>query len=32
MGVMMFIRTLIIMTEDWFGIQLCDLPTEYDAS
>ena len=31
MGVMMFVRTLIIMVEDWFGIQLCDLPTEDEA-
>jgi len=26
MGVMMFIRTLIVMIEDWFGIKLCDPP------
>ena len=32
MGVMMFVRTLIIMVEDWFGIQLCDLPTEDEAA
>lgn len=28
MGVMMFIRTLIIMVEDWFGIKLCEPPIE----
>jgi TRAP-type C4-dicarboxylate transport system permease small subunit len=27
MGVMMFIRTLIVMVEDWFGIDLCKPPT-----
>ena len=32
MGVMMFIRTLIIMVEDWFGIKLCDPPTKDEAS
>jgi TRAP-type C4-dicarboxylate transport system permease small subunit len=26
MGVMMFTRTLIVMTEDWFGISLTDPP------
>ena len=26
MGVMMFIRTLIVMVEDWFGIDLCQPP------
>ena len=26
MGVMMFIRTLIIMVEDWFDIRLCEPP------
>jgi hypothetical protein len=29
---MMFIRTLIIMVEDWFGIQLCELPSEDEAA
>ncbi len=32
MGGMMFIRTLIIMAEDWLGIQLCELPTEDEVS
>jgi TRAP-type C4-dicarboxylate transport system permease small subunit len=32
MGGMMFIRTLIIMVEDWFGIQLCELPSEDEAA
>ncbi len=32
MGGMMFIRTLIIMVEDWFGIQLCELPTKDEVS
>jgi len=32
MGAMMFIRTLIIMIEDWFGIKLCDPPTEDEVS
>jgi hypothetical protein len=27
MGVMMFIRTLIVMVEDWFGIDLSKPPT-----
>ena len=26
MGVMMFIRTLIVAVEDWFGIDLCNSP------
>ena len=28
MGAMMFIRTLIVMVEDWFGIDLCQPPTK----
>lgn len=32
MGAMMFIRTLIIMVEDWFGINLCELPTDDESS
>jgi len=28
MGVMMFIRTLIIMVEDWFDIKLCEPPVK----
>ena len=32
MGVMMFIRTLIVMIEDWFGIDLCQPPAEDEAT
>ena len=32
MGVMMFIRTLIVMVEDWFGIDLCLPPSKDEAS
>ena len=32
MGVMMFIRTLIVMVEDWFGIDLCQPPAKDEAS
>ncbi|MDH3997405.1 MAG: TRAP transporter small permease [Desulfuromonadales bacterium] len=32
MGAMMFIRTLIVMTEDWFGINLCEPETTNDAA
>ncbi len=28
MGVMMFIRTLIVMVEDWFGVNLCEPPAK----
>ena len=31
MGVMMFIRTLIVMVEDWFGIDLCQPPAQDEA-
>lgn len=31
MGAMMFIRTLIIMVEDWFGIELCTPPDKDEA-
>ncbi len=31
MGAMMFIRTLIIMTEDWFGLELCTPPAKDEA-
>ena len=32
MGVMMFVRTLIIMVEDWFGIKLCERPIEDEVA
>ena len=32
MGIMMFIRTLIVMVEDWFGIDLCQPPAKDKAS
>lgn len=32
MGAMMFIRTLIIMVEDWFGIKLCVPPVKDEAA
>ena len=32
MGVMMFIRTLIVMVEDWFGIDLCKPPTKDEVA
>jgi TRAP-type C4-dicarboxylate transport system permease small subunit len=32
MGVMMFVRTLIIMVEDWFGIKLCEPPIEDEVA
>ena len=32
MGVMMFIRTLIVMVEDWFDIDLCQPPSKDEAS
>ena len=32
MGAMMFIRTLIIMVEDWFGVDLCKPPTKDEAA
>jgi C4-dicarboxylate transporter DctQ subunit len=31
MGAMMFIRTLIVMVEDWFGIQLCTPPAKKEG-
>ncbi|MEJ2519587.1 MAG: TRAP transporter small permease [Desulfuromonadales bacterium] len=32
MGVMMFIRTLIVMVEDWFGIDLCQPPSRDEGA
>jgi TRAP-type C4-dicarboxylate transport system permease small subunit len=32
MGAMMFIRTLIIMVEDWFGIKLCTPPVKDEVA
>jgi len=32
MGAMMFIRTLIIMAEDWFGIDLCKPPSKDEGA
>ena len=32
MGVMMFIRTLIVMVEDWFGIDLCQPPSKDETA
>ena len=32
MGVMMFLRTLIVMVEDWFGISLTDLPAKDEVA
>ena len=32
MGIMMFIRTLIVMTEDLFGITLCDPPARDEVT
>ncbi len=32
MGAMMFIRTLIIMVEDWFGIKLCVPPVKDEVA
>ena len=32
MGVMMFLRTLIVMVEDWFGISLSDLPAKDEVA
>jgi len=32
MGAMMFIRTLIVMVEDWFGISLCEPPTKDEVA
>ena len=32
MGVMMFVRTLIILIEDWFGIKLCEPPIEDEVA
>lgn len=32
MGFMMFIRTLIIMVEDWFDIKLCDPPIKDEVA
>jgi len=31
MGAMMFVRTLIVMVEDWFGIKLCVPPVKDEA-
>ena len=31
MGVMMFIRTLIVAYEDWFGVDLCSEPTSEEV-
>lgn len=31
MGAMMFVRTLIVMVEDWLGIDLCKPPTKEDS-
>ena len=31
-GVMMFIRTLIVMVEDWFGIDLCQPPAKDEVA
>lgn len=32
MGIMMFLRTLIVMFEDWSGINLTDLPTKDEVA
>ena len=32
MGFMMFIRTLIIMAEDWLGIKLCEPPSKDEVA
>ena len=29
---MMFLRTLIVMVEDWFGISLTDLPAKDEVA